>query len=61
MSRIMWTFRSTVGLLLVILGLVIAGRGVVEGAPFAFTAMGALMAGLGIYRLRLMFGYGRQR
>ncbi len=56
MRRPMRTFRSAVALLLIILGLVIAGRGAIEGAPFAFTAMGALMAGLGIYRLRLILG-----
>lgn len=61
MSRAIWTFRSLVAVLLVTLGLTIAGRGFIEGAPFTFTAMGALMAGLGVYRLRLLLGYGRQR
>ena len=50
MSPTMLALRSTIALLLVALGLVIAGRGVAEGAPLAFTGMGLLMAGLGIYR-----------
>ena len=58
MSPTMLALRSTIALLLVALGLVIAGRGVAEGAPLAFTGMGLLMAGLGIYRLRLL-GAGR--
>ena len=54
-------FRSMTALLLVALGLVIAGRGVIQGAPLAFTAMGALMVGLGVYRLRILWGHGGQR
>ncbi len=61
MSRTMVALRSLTALLLIALGLVIVGRGVIGGAPFSFTAMGALMAGLGIYRIRLLRGRGRQR
>jgi hypothetical protein len=61
MRRAIQTLRSLVAVLLVALGLLIAGRGVLEGAPLTFTAMGALMVGLGVYRLRLLLRYGRQR
>ncbi len=54
MSPTMHALRSTMALLLVILGLAIVGRGVAEGAPLTFTGMGLLMAGLGVYRLRLL-------
>ncbi len=61
MNQKLLMFRSTMAVLMVALGLAIAGRGVIEGAPLIFTGMGALMAGLGVYRLRLLFGQGRQR
>ncbi len=61
MSPAMLTVRSVVACLLVVLGLTIVGRGVLEGSPLTYTAMGALMAGLGVYRLRLMSGSWRQR
>ncbi len=54
MSPTMLAFRSTVALLLVLLGLAIVGRGLIQGAPLTFTGMGLLMAGLGVYRLRLL-------
>ncbi len=50
-----------VALLLVVLGISIVGRGLIDGAPITFIAMGVLMVGLGAYRLRLMLGWGRQR
>ena len=59
MSERMITARKTTAVLFVILGLVIAGRGVVEAAPISFDAMGFLMILLGAYRLRLMSGAGR--
>ncbi len=46
--------RLVFAILFVVLGAIIVGRGVAEGAPLSFTAMGALMVGLGLYRLRLM-------
>ncbi len=61
MSLAMLTVRSVVAGLLVVLGLTILGRGILEGDPLTYTAMGALMAGLGVYRLRLMSGSWRQR
>lgn len=39
--------------LFIVLGLVIVGRGIVEGAPWGFTLMGGLMVALGGYRWRL--------
>jgi hypothetical protein len=57
----MSVFRSIVAVLLIAFGLVILGRGLIEGAPLSFTGMGAVMAGLGIYQLRLILGYGRSR
>ncbi len=61
MSPAMLSLRSVVAGLLVVLGLTIFGRGVLEGDPLTYTAMGALMAGLGAYRLRLMSGRWGQR
>lgn len=52
MSATMLTFRLAVAVLLVALGFVIFGRGVLEGAPLLYTLMGALMAALGVVRLR---------
>jgi len=49
--------RATAGFF-VILGVVIAGRGVLEAAPLSFTGMGLLMLALGVYRLRLMYQPG---
>lgn len=61
MSSTIWSYyRLLAASLLVILGLAIAERGVIAGAPFTFTMMGVVMAGLGIYRLRLVLA-GRQR
>ncbi len=54
MSATMVAFRLAVAVLLVALGLVIFGRGIFEGAPPMYTAMGALMAALGVLRLRLL-------
>ncbi len=61
MNTTVLSLRSTVALMLVVLGLVIFGRGIVEGDPVMYTLMGALMAGLGIYRLRLLGGAWRHR
>jgi hypothetical protein len=36
---------------LIVLGLIIFGRGIVEVLPWTFSLMGALMAALGLYRL----------
>lgn len=52
--------RFLIAMLMVTLGLLIVGRGLIESAPLTFTAMGALMTGLGIYRLRLMSGRAKQ-
>ncbi len=60
MSPSMLAYRSVAAALLVVLGLTIFGRGILEGDPLAYTAMGALMAGLGLYRLRLLGGSWRQ-
>ncbi len=60
MSSTISALRATTALLLVVLGIVIAGRGVIQGAPLTFTGMGVLMAGLGIYRLRLARAGRRQ-
>ncbi len=60
MSPAMLAVRSVAAALLVALGLTIFGRGILEGDPLTYTAMGALMAGLGVYRLRLMSGGWRQ-
>ncbi len=46
--------RLVFAVLFVALGAVILARGLAEGAPVSFTAMGAAMALLGVYRLRLM-------
>ncbi len=54
MTASMLTFRLAVAVLLVALGLVIFGRGIFEGAPLMYTLMGALMAALGVLRLRLL-------
>jgi hypothetical protein len=57
-----WKFalrRTTAGLF-VVLGGVIAGRGVLEAAPLSFIAMGLLMLALGVYRIRLMSWSGRE-
>ena len=54
----MLAVRTAAALLLVGLGLLIVGRGVLEGAPLTFVGMGVLMAALGVYRLR-MLGTGR--
>lgn len=61
MSKTLWVFRSLVALLFVVLGMSIVGRGLLEGAPLTFTLMGILMFGLGLYRLKFAFGWGRQR
>ena len=58
MNKTMRLVRSMTAMLLVALGLIIVGRGLIEGAPLTFTATGVLMAGLGFYRLRLM-GVGK--
>jgi|GEM_PF-4848867 len=55
-----FTARKVTAALFVILGIIIAGRGVVEAAPLSFDAMGFLMILLGAYRLRLMSGSGRR-
>ncbi len=52
MSATIVAFRLAVAVLLVALGLVIFGRGIFEGAPPMYTLMGALMAALGVLRLR---------
>ncbi len=52
MSATMVAFRLAVAVLLVALGLVIFGRGLLEGAPPMYTLMGGLMAALGVLRLR---------
>lgn len=52
-QRVLVARKVTAGLF-VILGAVIAGRGVVEAAPLSFTALGLLMLVLGAYRLRLV-------
>ncbi len=52
MTASMLTFRLAVAVLLVALGAAIFGRGILEGAPPMYTAMGALMAALGVLRLR---------
>lgn len=54
MSQRLLVLRSISAALLVLLGLVIVARGLTAAAPFSFTAMGALMAILGWYRLRLI-------
>ncbi len=54
MTSLLFAVRLMVAALLVGLGLVIIGRGLAEGAPLTFTAMGLLMAALGVYRLRLL-------
>jgi len=61
MSLTVLTIRSVAAVLLTVLGLVIVARGVIEGDPFTYTLMGALMAGLGVYRLRLLRAQVRQR
>lgn len=45
--------RLVTAMLFVGLGLVIVAQGVRLGAPWAYTMLGVLMAGLGAYRLRL--------
>ncbi|MCL5256527.1 MAG: hypothetical protein M1319_01870 [Chloroflexi bacterium] len=55
MRQTLSVYRSVVAVLLVAFGLMIAGRGVIGGAPLMFTAMGLIMAALGAYRLKLMF------
>lgn len=47
-------FRAVTAGLLVVFGFIIVGRGLLEAAPIAFIAMGAGMAVLGLYRLRLL-------
>ncbi len=54
MSAAMSKLRAGFGLMIVLLGSVIVGRGVLQGAPLSFTLMGALMVALGLYRLRLL-------
>ena len=46
-------FRLVVGVLLVLLGAAIVVQGVRLAAPWGYTIVGVLMAGLGAYRLRL--------
>jgi hypothetical protein len=36
---------------MIMLGLIIFGRGIVEVLPWSFSLMGALMVALGVYRL----------
>ena len=53
------TVRRAFALLMVVLGVVIAARGVAEAAPFSFVAMGVLLAILGALRLgRVVEGAG---
>jgi hypothetical protein len=40
---------------LLILGLIIVVRGIVEVAPLTFTVLGVLMVVLGLYRLHLLY------
>lgn len=54
MSHRLLTMRSVFGVLFIVLGTVIAGRGLLDGAPLSFTGMGFLMILLGIYRLKLL-------
>ena len=56
MSATMGKLRVGVSLLIVLLGLVIVGRGVLQAAPLTFTLMGGLMVALGLYRGRLLLG-----
>lgn len=39
---------------MVILGVVIAGRGIVEAAPLSFVLMGVLLAALGVLRIKTL-------
>jgi hypothetical protein len=52
MSRRLLTIRSVFGVLFILLGAMIVGRGLLAGAPLSFTGMGLLMILLGIYRLK---------
>ncbi len=54
MSQTVLGYRFAVAVLLVALGAVIFGRGIFEGDPPMYTLMGALMAALGVLRLRLI-------
>jgi hypothetical protein len=42
--------------LMIVFGIVIFARGIVEAAPFTFVVMGALLALLGALRLGLLSG-----
>lgn len=46
-------FRLLMSVFFVLLGLVIVVQGLRLGAPWDYTVVGLLMAGLGAYRLRL--------
>lgn len=52
--------RRFLAFLLVVFGLLIVGRGLLEAAPPSFLAMGALMALLGLYRLRQLSQLARR-
>jgi hypothetical protein len=54
MSQRLLTIRTVFGVLFVLLGALIVGRGLLAGAPLSFTGMGLLMILLGLYRLKLL-------
>lgn len=47
--------RTIMAAALLILGLIIVVRGIVEVAPLTFTVLGVLMVVLGLYRLHLLY------
>jgi hypothetical protein len=51
--------RAALATLMIVFGVVITARGIVESAPFTFVAMGALLALLGALRLGLLGGRAR--
>jgi hypothetical protein len=51
MTSRLTTFRMVMAMLMVIFGVIITARGLVESAPWSFVLMGALLALLGAYRL----------
>jgi hypothetical protein len=54
MSHRSLLIRSIYGVLFVLLGSIIVGRGLLAGAAWSFTGMGLLMIVLGIYRLKAL-------
>jgi hypothetical protein len=51
--------RTAMATLMIVFGVVISARGIVEAAPFSFIVMGALLALLGALRLGLLSGGAR--